>query len=92
MKNYPSIVPDTEKDIKELLRYVVKERTNDVNDFNNLKNVFMSGRKTGKIPVGSSDVTNADRVGDFSFDVSYFYILVDNAGTAEWRRIALASW
>lgn len=95
MKVYPKFFTDEMTDLKEVIgwiRYVNKERPNDVNDFTNLQNRFMAGRKVAKVPTGASDVDPSDRVGDFNYDVSYWYILVDNAGTAEWRRAALASW
>ena len=92
MNDYPSLSPDTPGTIEEILRIIVRERTIDVRDFNNLQNRFMSGRKVGKVPSGSLDVDTSDRVGDFNYTNQYFYLLVDNSGTAEWRRIALASW
>jgi hypothetical protein len=95
MKDYPNFRIESTEDKDSLLYYILKERRNDVNDFNNLKNIFMSGRKTGKIPTSSADVTNADRIGDFNYDYTsgYLYLLVDNAGTGVWSRIALdTSW
>lgn len=92
MRNYPVFNGENNKSILDILRFIVRERKTDVNDFSNLKNVFISGRKVAKIPTGASDITIADRVGDFNYDVSYIYIVVDNAGTAEWRRATLASW
>lgn len=92
MNDYPTITPNTEKDRIELLRLIVRERTNDINEFNNLQNRFMAGRKVAKVPTGSLDVADTDRVGDFNYDDQYYYLLVDNAGTAEWRRNALSSW
>jgi len=80
------------EDADGLLRYIAKERKNDVKDFNNLTNTFLSGRKSSKVPTGAADVTDTDRVGDISYDVSFLYILIDNAGTAEWRRVALSSF
>lgn len=91
MKNYPNIEPKTLADINVLLRYIQKERRNDINDFNNLKDVFISGRKVGKIPTGASDISITDKLGDFNFDADYIYICVDNSG-AEWRRVALSTW
>lgn len=92
MREYPFVNGEDQKSIMNLIRFIVKERKTDVNDFFNLKNVFISGRKVAKIPTGASDITIADRIGDFNYDTSYIYIVVDNAGTAEWRRAALASW
>lgn len=92
MKQFPNMVVRNEADLYTLARYILKERTNDINDFNNLQNIFMAGRKVGKIPTGSADVLATDRVGDFNYDASYLYILVDNGGTAVWRRSTLSAW
>lgn len=92
MNNYPILSPDKEEDRVTLLRSITKERYQDIKDFDNLQNRFMAGRKSGKIPSGASDVDPSDRVGDMNYDDQYLYILIDNAGTAEWRRASLASW
>lgn len=92
MKPYPRTPVNTLEDVFNILRYITRERENDIVDFNNLSNVFMRGRKVGKIPTASNDVDPADKVGDFNYTVSYLYILVDNAGTAVWRRATLGSW
>ena len=91
MREYPTLSREDLNEILETLKFMIKERKNDVNDFFNLKNVFISGRKVAKIPTGASDIIVTDRIGDFSFDTSYIYIVVDNTGTAEWRRATLAS-
>ena len=92
MNPYPNLSPENEKDAKELLRTITLERDKDIKDFDNLQNRFMSGRKVSKVPTGASDVADTDRIGDFNYSASYYYVLVDNSGTAEWRRAALASW
>lgn len=92
MKTYPKFTEKNSKDIIEILEFIIKERKNDVNDFTNLKNVFISGRKVAKIPTGSLDVTDTDRVGDFNYDLSSLYILVDNGGSAEWRQAMLSAF
>lgn len=92
MKDFPKLTPVTLDDVLELLRYITKERPIDIKDFDNLQNVFMQGRKVGKLPTGAADIADTDRVGDFNYDDSYFYLVVNNAGTAEWRRTALSSW
>lgn len=92
MNSYPLLTPDNQEDAIELLRVISRERPNDIKDFDNLTNTFMSGRKSGKVPTGSADISVTDRVGDFNYTPSFFYIVVNNAGTAQWRRIALGSW
>ena len=91
MNDYPNLSPDDEKDAKELLRTITLERAQDIKDFDNLQNRFMSGRKVGRIPTGASDISDTDRVGDFNYDFAtgYYYLVVDNSGTAVWARVAL---
>ncbi len=93
MNDYPDISPATQGDIQELLRIITRERPNDIRDFQNLNNRFMAGRKVGKVPSSSSDVTALDRIGDFNIaedtGVFYLFTLVDDGGTATWGRVAL---
>jgi len=96
MNDYPNINPKSQSDILELLQTILEERLIDIKDFDNLNNRFIAGRKTGRIPSGATDVTLADKVGDFNIaddsGTVYLYALVDISGTAEWRRVALSSW
>ena len=88
MQPYPkTISPDIES-VTDALRAISRIREEDITDRNTFPSIFMKGRKVGKIPANSADVAATDRLGDFSFDTSYFYLFV---GTA-WRRSALASW
>lgn len=91
MNSYAKLKSETLGGVKECLDAIVKERTRDIKDFDNLKNVFMSGRKVGKIPSASSDIADDDRLGDFSYDDAYLYIVIDDTGAA-WRRIELETW
>jgi hypothetical protein len=88
MKRYPKIVPIDQIQTKELLLYITRERDNDVLEFNNLPEVFMRGRKVGKVPVSSTDVDSDDRVGDFNYTGHYMYLCVDDGGVG-WRGITL---
>lgn len=89
MQQYPQW--NTDDDTGPNLKFIQRARLADIADRNNLPNIFMSGRKVGKIPTGSADVAITDRLGDFNYDASYFYILVNNSG-AVWRRASLGSW
>ncbi len=91
MQLYPILKDGTVKGIFEWLKYVVRARSEDVQQFNNLQNVFILGRKVGKIPTGSADVDAEDKLGDFNADANYIYILIDDSGAA-WRRATLGSW
>lgn len=91
MRSYPKVQDNTLSEVIKVIEYITKERKNDVNDFNNLNKIFISGRKVGKIPTGSSDIASTDRLGDFNFDADYLYLCVDDSGAA-WRRVALGVW
>lgn len=89
---YPMIETTSPEALAYFAQEIARQREQDVEEFSNLSNIFIRGRKVDKIPTGSTDVTNDDRVGDFNFDTSYLYICVDNSGTATWRRVAIGSW
>ncbi len=91
MNPYPSEIANTVQGVADVVRHISRERQSDIKDFDNLQSRFMSGRKVGKVPSGSSDVDATDRLGDFNYDADYLYILVDDSG-AVWRRITLESW
>lgn len=91
-KDYPYWAAKTLEDIKEQLLQIANIRKDDITLINNLPNIFIGGRKVGKIPTSSADIAPTDRVGDVNYDVNYLYIVIDNAGTATWRRATLGSW
>lgn len=88
---YVFISNESLREIGNFCREITRIREQDVNDFTNLSNVFMSGRKVGKIPTSSTDIIITDRIGDFNYDADYLYICVEDSGAA-WRRITLGSW
>ena len=90
-KDYPRLANDSNPVLRKFCEEITRIREEDIKDFANLENIFMRGRKVGKVPTGSSDITGS-RVGDFNYDTSYLYICVDNSGTATWRRVAIGSW
>ncbi len=92
LKDYPYWPAETFADVQRQLREITNVRKDDIAQFRNLPEIFVSGRTVGKIPASSTDVAASDRLGDRSNDDSFFYLLVDNAGTAEWRRVALGSF
>lgn len=92
MKDYPKIEAVDLGSVLHLMQYITKERKNDIRDFNNITNNFISGRKVGKIPSSATDIIASDKVGDFNYDANYIYICVENSGSAEWRRVAISSW
>lgn len=91
MKSYPALLSEQAKDLASAYRYIQRLRDEDVRDFDNLANVYMAGRKVGKIPSGSADVDPEDRFGDFNYDADYLYLVINDSGAA-WRRIPLEVW
>lgn len=91
-KDYPYWPAETLEEIKTQIRQITHTRKDDITQINNIQNVFISGRKVGRVPSSSADVIAGDKVNDVNWDASYLYILVDNAGTPVWRRATLASW
>ena len=87
---YP-IIQDKEQ-IMGFIREITQLRQEeDVPDFTNLNQVFVSGRTTQRVPSAPSNVLSTDSLGDIVTDAAngYEYKLVDNAGTYVWDRRAL---
>lgn len=91
-KDYPYWAAETLEDVKNQLRQICNTRKDDITQISILNSIFIAGRKVGKIPTASNDVVATDRIGDVNYDADYFYILIDNSGTPEWRRASLGSW
>lgn len=91
MRNtYPLLLSGSEKDIKDVLSDIIRLRqTEDLPDFNNLVNVFVSGRSVNRIPSAPNDVLATDSQGDISYDDDYQYTLVMVSGSLLWDRRAL---
>jgi hypothetical protein len=96
MRPYTKLLGENLQEVIDSLREIVEVRRNDIQDFDNLNNVFISGRRVGRIPSGATDVIDGDKVNDFNIaddsGTVYLYSLVNISGTAEWRRVALSSW
>ena len=91
-KDYPYWSAETLEEVRTQLRQITNIRKDDITQIWNISSQFIMGRKVGRIPTSSANVIDGDRVGDVNWTTSFFYILVDNAGTATWRRVALSSW
>lgn len=92
MNIFPLRITEDASNHADALRYIARERENDVRDWYNLPKKYMTGRKVEKVPTGSADIATTDRKGDFNYTASFLYLCVDNAGTLAWRRVALVSW
>lgn len=88
---YPTIFKENLEGVMRWINDVARIRRDDIGDYTNLPNIYMRGRKVGKIPTASNDVSASDKIGDFNYDANYMYLLVDNSGAA-WRRITLGAW
>lgn len=91
-KDYPYWSAENFDHLKDQVGQICHTRKDDIAQVQNLPNIFISGRTVGKIPSSSADVAATDRINDFNATATYLYILIDNAGAAEWRRIAMGVW
>jgi len=92
LKEYPSYTVQTLEDVIDVLRQVVFIRKDDIIQARNLPQVFVQGRKVGRVPSSSADIIAGDKIGDFNVTTTYAYYLVDNAGTGEWVRVAVGTF
>lgn len=91
LQSYPISIDDTVTSCAEALRKIGQIRQADQIEWNQLSNRFLSGRSVAKVPSSSTDITG-NVVGDFNVTPTYAYFCVDNAGTAEWVRIAVSTF
>jgi len=83
----------TLEDASAALEEITRTRREDVADFTNLPNIFMRGRRVGRVPSSSADVIDGDKDMDFNMaddglGTIYLYALV---GT-QWLRVQLQSF
>lgn len=78
-------------DVVNWLRGISIQRTDDVKEINNLNTQYVQGRlRTDRAaPSSHSDVTATDQLGDIVRTGSFEYIVVNDAGTLKWSRVAL---
>lgn len=96
-----SLYPETRNstDVVKNLQEIARLReTEDISDFENLSNRFVSGRglfRQRSAPSSPTDVLATDNEGDIVNDNSFEYKLldIDGSGTLRWDRRALnTSW
>lgn len=92
MKNIFRTLPHapTIKDLSEWARDVTRSRLYDVSDYN--EQTARNSSIFSSVPSSSSDLAGTEKAGDIAVDSSYLYIVVDNAGVLEWRRVAINSF
>lgn len=82
----------TMADLARWLNYISQLRSvEDLPDYTNQKNIYVSGRSTTRTPSGATDVVAGDRQGDvvYALDGSYVYVLILVAPDLIWARIPL---
>lgn len=77
------------EDIKRWIEDVTRTRQTDLDDYDIQES---SKPKIFDVPTSSSDLSGAEKAGDIAADASYFYIVVDNSGALEWRRVGISSF
>ena len=97
MKSQYPILPSqpTPQELEDWIRDVTRLRQlEDLPDYTNLPNIFISGRSVSRTaPTSNSDIDASDVVGDWLYNGGYLYICVDDSGTAKWGRITVnVSW
>lgn len=94
-----SLYPEVrdEQDVVQALQEIARLReVEDISDFRNLKQQFVSGRgrfTQRAAPSSASDVAATDSLGDIVNDATYEYKLLNISGTLLWDRRTLdTSW
>jgi len=87
--NYPLV--ERQEDVIPALKEIGRLREQeDVPDFDNLQERFVSGRSTDRIPTSPTDTIATDNVGDVTNDGTYEYKLLDiGGGVLNWDRRSL---
>lgn len=92
MKFWPTDLQDNLESVVKTLRFMLRTRAEDISATDNLTQKYILGRRVGRIPSSSADVIDGDKLNDFNVTATYAYFLINNAGTAAWRRVAVGSW
>lgn len=77
------------EEIKRWISDVTRARQADLDDYDLQES---SKPKIFNAPASSTDTKGTEKVGDIAVDASYLYIVVDNSGTLEWRRVGISSF
>lgn len=77
-------------EIREWIREATRNRRFDLQDYDN--QIANNPVIFDDVPTSSSDLVGTEKAGDIAADASFLYIVIDNAGTLEWRRVAISSF
>ncbi len=91
MRVYPTLTKSDNKSLMDAINQISRLRKDDVAAWNNLTQVFISGRKVGTIPSGSTVTAVTDREGDFNYDSAHAYLAETIGSTLMWARWAIST-
>lgn len=77
------------EDIQTWIMNATRNRQFDLQDFDKQTT---ENPRIYNAPSSSTDTIGNEKVGDMAADASFLYIIVDNSGTLEWRRVAISSF
>lgn len=90
-RRYEIIAPDADEEtIKDWMLKVTREREIDLQDYDN--QVATNVVYFDVAPTSSSDLRGTEKAGDIAADTNFLYVVVDNAGTLQWQRVATATF
>lgn len=77
------------EEILDWIRDATRNRRFDLDDYNNQDT---TAPKIYNTPASSSDLRGTEKPGDIATDANYVYVVVNNAGTLQWRRVAISTF
>lgn len=92
LKSFPVSIDNTLPSCADAIRKIGQVRADDQKQWLNLQNLFVSGRRVTRVPSAGNNVLATDNVGDFNVTATFAYFLINNSGTIEWVRVAVATW
>ena len=76
-------------DVLRWVQDVVRERANDVSDYESQQ---ATKPAIYPVPASMTDLRGTEKAGDIAVASGFLYVVVDNSGTLEWRRVALSTF
>jgi hypothetical protein len=75
--------------IVDWINHVVRERAIDLSDYESQQATKPTIYPT---PTSSSDLIGTEKAGDIATATGFLYVVVDNSGVLEWRRVAISTF
>lgn len=93
MQPYISLLKGDIEEVVRILRDIIRKREEDIEEFDNIPEVQVSGRSVNRVPVNSTDIVPSDRAGDIAFTNDSIYAAIEvTPGVVEWRKSALVTF